>query len=146
MLSPLSSQTVNVLIAAQASYPSDIRIAIRHLPQSFHPDAQLAHTAALAAGEQGKFWEMQGLILGHQKINQTQLVQYAKGLGLDEKRFVSALKEQTSVLEQDKAAGRKREVRGVPTLFINGQRIDGTPDLKAVLKKVEDALDLKSGG
>ena len=30
----------------------------KHYPLDFHADAPLAHRAALAADEQGKFWEM----------------------------------------------------------------------------------------
>src|SRR4051812_11921351 len=33
-------------------------VRFKHFPLGMHPAAQLAHQAALAAGEQGKFWEM----------------------------------------------------------------------------------------
>src|SRR6266700_6068161 len=59
-------------------------IAFKHFPLSFHPDSQLAHQAALAAGEQGKSWEMHDLLFANQSaLKRENLVEYAKKLALD---------------------------------------------------------------
>ena len=42
-------------------------VQFKYFPLSFHPDAQLAAQAALAAKEQGKFWEMHDLLFDHQE-------------------------------------------------------------------------------
>src|SRR5690606_16614226 len=39
------------------TYKDDVRIVFRHLPLSFHRNAKPAAEAAMAAHEQGKFWE-----------------------------------------------------------------------------------------
>ena len=45
----------------------DVRYVWRHLPLTdVHPHAQLAAEAAEAAADQGAFWEMHDLLLGHQ--------------------------------------------------------------------------------
>jgi protein-disulfide isomerase len=36
----------------------DVRVIFKHAPAASNPNALLAHEAALAAGAQGKFWEM----------------------------------------------------------------------------------------
>src|SRR5260370_40315126 len=63
-------------------------VAFKHFPLSFHPDSQLAHQAVLAAGEQGKFWEMHDLLFANQSaLKREHLLDYAKKLGLELERF-----------------------------------------------------------
>ena len=45
----------------------EVRIAFKQLPLDFHAKAVPASKAALAAGKQGKFWEMHDLIFANQK-------------------------------------------------------------------------------
>jgi protein-disulfide isomerase len=40
----------------------EVHWVIRAFPLDFHPDSELATEAALAAGEQGKFWQMHDLL------------------------------------------------------------------------------------
>src|SRR5437868_4535491 len=42
-------------------------IAFKNFPLVIHPNAQLAHQAAMAAKEQGKFWEMHDLLFANQQ-------------------------------------------------------------------------------
>src|SRR5579862_7096746 len=57
-----------------------------------HSDAQLAHQAALAAREQGKFWEMHDLLFANRSaLKRDHLLSYANKLGLDLEQFLSDL-------------------------------------------------------
>ena len=49
-----------------AEHPGQVRYVARQLPLPFHAKARLAAIAALAAGEQGKYWEMHDALLAHQ--------------------------------------------------------------------------------
>ncbi len=147
LASPLSSKIINLLKAIQPLYAENVLIGIRHFPQSFHPDAPLVHQAALAAGKQGKYWEMQTLILGKRSTpKKPQLMAYARKLKLDESAFALALEKKTfeKVLKQDRAAGLQNDVRGVPTLLVNGKKIDGVPDIKTFRKVINEALKEQS--
>jgi protein-disulfide isomerase len=56
----------------------------------------LPHEAALAAGSQGKFWEMHDLLFENQsKLARSDLIEYAKELDLDMAAFFKALDNHT---------------------------------------------------
>jgi len=141
--SPLSAQMAGLLNRLLAAYPTQIHLQFRHYPLPFHHDASLAHEAALAAGEQGQFWAMHDLLFAHaNRLQPAQLVAYAQQLQLDVARFQAALEERVfrAQVQQDIAAGKRQEVRGVPTLFVNGARLDGVPSLATLQTLVETAM------
>ncbi|MGA3262391.1 MAG: thioredoxin domain-containing protein, partial [Bryobacteraceae bacterium] len=70
----------------------DIRVIFKHAPAASNPNALLAHEAALAAGAQGKFWEMHDTLFENQThLTRADLLGYAKSLGLDLAAFERAL-------------------------------------------------------
>ena len=65
-----------------------MHVQFKHFPLDIHPAARLAHQAALAAGEQGKFWEMHDLLFSNQSaVKLDDLMRYATRLELDLDRF-----------------------------------------------------------
>ncbi len=94
--------------------------------------AEPAALAALAAHQQGKFWQMHDAIfgLGTNNLSTEKITAAAQAIGLDMQKFNTdrispAVKQQ---LEKDMAIARAAQVTGTPTLFINGRRIsDRTP-------------------
>jgi len=57
-------------------------VIFKHAPAATDPNAMLAHEAALAAGAQGKFWEMHDTLFENQtKLTRADLLGYAKSLG-----------------------------------------------------------------
>lgn len=130
--SPLGPQAAELVSQITASYPEKVRVVFKNLPLEFHAHAALAHQAMLAAGAQGKFWQMQQLILTNQrKMTRDDLIAHAKALGIDQAKFTRALDKQTfqPVLDQDAADARSQGVYGVPVFFINGKRLDGVQPL-----------------
>ena len=141
--SRLSAQAASALRAMLVHYPDNVRVVFKHFPLRFHRQAKLAHEAALAAGAQGKFWEMHDLLFQNQKnLREERLFEFAKRLGLDLATFRQALEEHRyrGVIRQDLLDGMVRNVRGVPTFFINGKRVDGVPSLSALRAWVDEAL------
>jgi protein-disulfide isomerase len=141
--SPVSRPAIEVLDQVIAKYPSKVRIQFRNFPLAFHPQAPLAHEAAMAAAALGRFWEFARYILDHQdSLREQDLIAHAARLGLDEKRFAELLGQRRYAVrvEADLEAGAKRGIRGSPVIFVNGKRIDGVPSLDQLARSVETEL------
>ncbi len=124
-----------------------VRYVFRHFPiRSTHIHAQLAAEATEAAGAQGKFWEMQELLLEHQEaLDETHLIQYATDLDLDLDRFKRDLDEHVYAekVREDFHGGIRSGVNGTPTFFINGVRYDGAWDLESLVDAIEKPLGVQ---
>jgi protein-disulfide isomerase len=106
----------------------DVRVIFKHAPAASNPNALLAHEAALAAGVQGKFWEMHETLFENQtKLTRADLLGYAKSLGLDLAGFERALDNHTyrPIVERDLAEAAGLGVTTTPTFFVNGRRLIG---------------------
>jgi protein-disulfide isomerase len=138
--SPLTPPAYALLHQAMDLYPGKIRLVFKNAPLTFHGEALLAHEALLAAGAQGKFWPMHDLLLANQNaLGREDLLRYASQLGLDSGKFQSELDGKTyeAAVKADLEEARVREVRGAPTFFINGVRVDGLvlfPRLQEILE------------
>jgi len=141
--SPISRPAVEVLDRAIAKYPSKVHVQFRNFPLAFHPQAPLAHEAAMAAAAQGRFWEFARYILGRQdSLREQDLIAHAAQLGLDEKKFREILEQRRYAVrvEADLEAGAKRGIRGSPVIFVNRKRIDGVPSLEQLAQFIETEL------
>jgi protein-disulfide isomerase len=124
-------------------YPGKIRLVFKHFPLEFHKEAPLAHRAALAANEQGKFWEMHDLIFANQaRMGRDDLIAHAKTLGLDMPRFLKDFDDSRFIafIDRDLAEGMKVGVDGTPTFFINGTALVGAQPLDAFTAVIDKAL------
>jgi protein-disulfide isomerase len=116
-----------------------VRFAFRHFPLTdIHPHALAAATAAEAASRQGRFWEMHELLFHRQKaLADNDLSAYASELGLDVARF-DGERGGDVVLERIRrdvqSAIASGEVRGTPTIFIDGIVVRGGYDAASLLE------------
>jgi protein-disulfide isomerase len=141
--SPLTTPALNVAKAIRQRYPSAVRLQFRNFPLAFHPQAALAHEAAMAAARDGRFWEFAAAVLDHQgALSRQDLIALAGRVGLDEQRFADAIHDHryAARVDADLAAAARSEIRGSPVLLVNGRRIDGVPDLQTVAGYVEAEL------
>jgi protein-disulfide isomerase len=110
------------------AHSHDVRWIIRTFPLDFHTDSELATEAALAAGEQGKFWEMHDLLFANQSaLKKDNLRSYAEKLHLDMRAFDDALATHrfAGQIAADRALGEKAGVAGTPTFYVNGRQMVG---------------------
>ncbi len=111
-----------------AANPGKVRFVFKNFPLDIHPDSRLAHMAALAAGEQGKFWGMHDLIFSHQRtIKRSDLLSFANQLKLDPVRFQKDIDspQLKALIEADKAEGERVGVVATPTFLVNGEVASG---------------------
>jgi protein-disulfide isomerase len=118
-----------------------VRFVWRNFPlEEVHPHALQAALAAEAAGGQGKFWPMHGLLLAHQDhLKAKQLHAYAEEVELDAERYAFDMKEETYLqrIREHIAGGRQSGVRGTPTFFVNGRITDVSFGLQHLHEAVE---------
>jgi len=111
-------------------FEGQVKVVFRNFPLSAHPRAVPAARAAVAAGNQGKFWEMADLLFEHQRqLEDEDLERYATQLSLDVERFRADLRatETQAQVDRDRADGERLDVSGTPSFFINGRRFREPP-------------------
>ena len=121
-------------------YPTKVRLQFRNFPLAFHPQAPLAHEAAMTAALKGHFWEFATFIMDHQEsLREQDLIAYAAHVGMDETKFAELIHQHqyAARVDADLEAGLKRGIRGSPVVFVNGTRIDGVPSLQTLTEYVE---------
>ncbi|MDP6977370.1 MAG: thioredoxin domain-containing protein [Myxococcota bacterium] len=140
---PFCSRVAPTLARLQKEYPNDVKIVFRHLPLSFHKQAQGAAEAAEAAGLQGKFWEMHDKMFAEQRsLSDEKYAQWAAELGLDVEKFKKDMKSsqvQTRIA-RDKQEAAALGVSGTPGFFINGRFLSGAKAYSEFKTLVDKAL------
>lgn len=132
-----------VLDEVLKAYPDEIRLLFKHYPSIVNPDSILAHEAALAAAEQGRFWEMHERLLSTEgKLTQEVLLDYAMQLMLDTKRFSKALNHHSykEAILNGMMEAKGFGVTTAPTFFINGQRLVGARPVGDFISLIENQL------
>jgi len=139
---PFSRQAYRSIERVESELPDGVRFAFRHFPLTeIHPHALAASRAAEAAAHQGRFWEMHELLFHRQKaLEDEDLRRYATELGLDVGQFDSDRSSEAVLdrIERDFRSGiESGEVRGTPTLFVDGVVHLGGYDADTLLELVK---------
>jgi protein-disulfide isomerase len=142
---PYSKRAQPLIEKLLEAYPDDLRHVYKNFPLRFHKEAMPAAKACLAAGLQGKFWEMEELVFENPKnLKDEDLKKYAKKIGLDlqqfEKDYGSA--EVDKLVQEDMAEAKKAKVTGTPTLFLNGKRVQNRSE-EAMKEEIKTLLEGK---
>ena len=131
------------LEALRSEHGSDLRIVWKHRPLASHSHALLAAQAALAAEAQGKFWELDNLMIAnHEDLSKDAILGLAKQGGLDVARLQADLDAHTyaGALAADKAAASELEINGTPTFVINGRKVVGALPIEEIRKTIEASI------
>ena len=130
-----------------ASSGKNVRVIYRSYPLDFHAHAQLAAEAALAAGDQGKFWPMHDLLFANQaNLDRAHFDQFARQLELDVARFDADLDSGKfrAQVAADRVLGQRYGVDGTPFFFINGRPVSGVRSLPELQQAVQLAMSDKN--
>jgi protein-disulfide isomerase len=140
---PYSAQLYFQLKALEQSYPGRLRLMMRQVPLTIHPESPLAHEAALAAAAQGKLGEMSDLLFANQnRLDRDSLLADARQLGLNMAEFEQALDKHLfrPVVEEDLLEAEAMGIQSTPTLFLNGQRLNGVQSEDVLAKSVAQEI------
>jgi protein-disulfide isomerase len=108
-------------------FAGQVRVIFKFYPLSGHPHGEIAARAAVAAMNQGKFWEMHHLLFDNQdKLEQADLERYAKQLNLDMVKYKAdfSSKETGLRIEKDMKQADQIGLEGTPLLYISGREVD----------------------
>jgi protein-disulfide isomerase len=109
-------------------YPSSVRLVFKTYPLAAHEHSEIAARAAVAAGKQGKFWEMHHELFANQTggLDRPVILRLALELKLDEKKFTADLDSEpvADAVNRDRKQAEKLDLRGTPMIYINGRHFD----------------------
>ncbi|MGH7895872.1 MAG: DsbA family protein [Candidatus Binatia bacterium] len=124
---PFCGQAEPLIDQVLQAYPKDVKRVFKQFPlTSIHPNALPASKAAIAAGKQGKFWEMHKKLFDNQReLSADNYKKWAQELGLDTARFEKdmASPEVQAQIDKEMQEARAADVSGTPTIFVNGKRL-----------------------
>lgn len=122
---PYCAQLTPTLDAVAKAYPDDVRFVYKHFPLSFHHQARGAAAAAIAAGNQGRFFEFRSAVSPRfRSLGDSLYLAVAESLGLDMERFRREMVLTPAInalLNEDMELGQRVGVQGTPTVFVNGR-------------------------
>ena len=121
------------------NYPFD-KECNPYITVNMHPNACFMAKGAIAARNQGNYWEMSSLLYENQPKNTEDLTKLAKKLDFDEKKFIQDFesKETFSELENELKKGENLGIDATPTMIINGKKHVGVMpyhELEELLEK-----------
>lgn len=127
-----------------------LRIIVRDLPLSFHPNAKPSAIAARCAGQQGKYEQMHDQLFTSQTewsplsgdAAPAKFKEYAGKIGLNAGKFESCLTDESvgKAVDADLALAGSVGATGTPTFFINKERVVGAMPLASFTAKIDGYL------
>ncbi len=144
---PFSKEVYPILKQVINKYPDAVRFIYRDFPVAdINPQALPAAEAANCAGVQGKFWQFHDqLFTGQDKLGTAFYDVVGASLGLNTESFKRCRENHQTLLEieDDFKAGVAAGVRGTPTFFVNGRKVEGALPLAIWDKIIASELQRK---
>jgi protein-disulfide isomerase len=145
---PFCSQAAALIKQVTDAYPKDVRFIYKNYPLPFHKEAMPAAKAAIAAGKQGKFWEMHDKLFENKRsLNAEFYAKTAQEIGLDVEKFKKDMEDAStqSLISEEMKQAQQASVRGTPTVFINGKKPQGR-SFELYKSIIDEALKEKKAG
>ena len=122
--------------ALSEKYEKQMAFVFRNFPlTNIHPNARAAAAAAEAAGKNNKYWEMHNSLYENQDAwasastgnRGSVFAGYAEQAGIKKADYEKTLADQSAMINKkinfDIALGRKINVSGTPTFYLNGKKL-----------------------
>lgn len=114
------------------------------MPLQFHKFADPAARAALAANEQGKYWEFHDELFATKKLSDKAIEDIAVKLGLDIKKWQTDMNSPVTrqKINVDLQDAQNAGVTGTPTIFINGRLLKDR-NIQGFQRMIDEELEKK---
>jgi protein-disulfide isomerase len=124
---PACRMAMPLLDKAIEKHEGKVRLVHKFYPLKAHAHADAAARAAIAAKNQGKYWEMEAILFDHQdRLTDVDLEEYAKEVGLNLGKFRDDMRspKTAEIIARDKAAADTAGLTATPFILINGREFD----------------------
>jgi protein-disulfide isomerase/uncharacterized membrane protein len=140
---PYCAQLAAVLRQVREKFANQVQVGFRYFPLKIHELAGLAAQAAECADRQGKFWPFHDKLFSKQgSFSADDLVEVARGIGLDTARFRGCLAAPESV-QPVEASYNDAVALGLdraPSLFLNGKWVGGVLTEPELSQRITEEL------
>ena len=121
------------------NYPFD-KECNPYINVNMHPNACFMAKGAIAARNQGNYWEMSSLLYEKQPKKMEDMLKLADELSFDKDKFVSDFNSKTTMneIETELKSANELQIDSTPTMYINGEQVVGVKpyyELKDLLIK-----------
>lgn len=125
-------------------FEGKIRFQFRHFPLTLiHQRSLKASESAVAAAQEGKFWEMHNVLFANRRnLGTTSLKLHSKEAGVKNKKFLDDLVNGMYgwQVQDDLKEGINRGVKDIPAFFINDVPFTGKPTFTNLSNAINAAL------
>lgn len=140
---PACQQLQADLTAIEKLYGNKIRFVYKSLPVTIHPENRPSINAAYCAWEQNAFWPYQELLYQEPlTLNKQKYRQYAVSLNLNLDVFNQCLdaNKYYPVIERNISDALTLKITSIPTVFINGQKVEGFVNYNTIKNLIDQQL------
>ncbi len=131
------------LAEVMKQYGNRVRRVFRQYPlESIHRNAMAAAKASVCAADQGRFWEMHGLLFEGGPLAEANLLEKAAKAGLEAGPFKACLASTAAEerVRADLEAATALGVSSTPTFFVNGRPMLGAIPTAEIARVIEEEL------
>ncbi|MBM3914743.1 MAG: disulfide bond formation protein DsbA [Sphingomonadales bacterium] len=130
-------------------FEGKIRFQFRHFPLTLiHQRSLKASESAVAAAQEGKFWEMHNVLFSNRRnLGTTSLKLHSMEAGVKNKKFLDDLVNGVYgwQVQDDLKEGLNRGVKDLPAFFINDVPFTGRPTFANLSAAIQSALKKSKG-
>lgn len=140
-LSDECKQLELILRQIQEKYPIELKLVYKFIPT--HTVSLKAAAAALAADEQGKFWEFHDKIFENKNtLNEANIYEIAKDLKLNMAQFGKRMNgsAHNALIHFDHDEAKRLGINTTPSVYISGRHVE-KPSFENLVSAIENDLD-----
>ena len=140
---PYCARGAKTLDQVQKMYPEKVRVVFKNLPLEMHKQAIPAAKAALAAKNQGRFWDYYDLLFKNSKtLNEGIYNRLAVDLSLNVDQFTLDMNSESiaALIQNDLEQAKKLGFKSTPQFLINGVRVKGAQPPEYFAKVIDRLL------